>query len=140
MHCFACLVRNINLSRYWQLIQSPTARFPSITFYWDHIPLGIHMGRFKSTRQAQRFLQAHASVYNLFNLGRHLIKAAYYRNLRMSAFSQWAEVVAWYQFADNWRSAEVNLAILDFVLLPSLLIIGNDVGYRVPEVKIHGHW
>ena len=52
------------------------------------------MRRFKSTRQAQRFLQAHASVYNLFNLGRHLIKASYYRNLRMSAFSQWAEVVA----------------------------------------------
>jgi putative transposase len=52
------------------------------------------MRRFKSTRQAQRFLQAHAAVYNLFNLGRHLIKAAYYRNLRMSALSQWAEVVA----------------------------------------------
>jgi len=52
------------------------------------------MRGFKSTKQAQRFLKAHAAVYNLFNLGRHLINASYYRNLRKSAFIQWAEVVA----------------------------------------------
>jgi len=28
----------------------------------------IRMRRFKSTQQAQRFLSAHAAVYNLFNL------------------------------------------------------------------------
>ena len=33
------------------------------------------MRRFKSTSQAQRFLSAHAAVYNLFNLGRHLVSA-----------------------------------------------------------------
>ena len=33
------------------------------------------MRRFKSTQQAQRFLSAHATVYNLFNLGRHLLSA-----------------------------------------------------------------
>ena len=46
------------------------------------------MRRFKSTRQAQRFVTAHAAVANLFNLGRHLVRAEHYRNLRISAFGQ----------------------------------------------------
>ncbi len=37
------------------------------------------MRRFKSTQQAQRFLTVHAAVYNLFNLGRHLVSAKTYR-------------------------------------------------------------
>jgi putative transposase len=52
------------------------------------------MRRFKSPRQAQRFLGFHAAVYNLFNLGRHLVSAAQYRNLRVAAFGQWEEVTA----------------------------------------------
>jgi len=52
------------------------------------------MRRFKSTRQAQRFLGAHAAVSNLFNLGRHLVKAEHYRNLRASAFEEWGRAVA----------------------------------------------
>jgi putative transposase len=40
------------------------------------------MRRFKSPRQAQRFLGVHATVYNLFNLGRHLISAGHYRESR----------------------------------------------------------
>ena len=40
------------------------------------------MRRFKSTHQAQRFLSTHAAVYNLFNLGRHLISAKHYRVFR----------------------------------------------------------
>ena len=36
------------------------------------------MRRFKSVRQAQRFVTAHAAVSNLFNLGRHLVKAQHY--------------------------------------------------------------
>ena len=40
------------------------------------------MRRFKSMQQAQRFLTVHAAVYNLFNLGRHLISAKHYRGLR----------------------------------------------------------
>ena len=40
------------------------------------------MRRFKSTSQAQRFLSTHAAVYNLFNLGRHLISAKHYRFFR----------------------------------------------------------
>jgi putative transposase len=51
------------------------------------------MRRFKSTSQAQRFLRAHAAVYNLFNLGRHLISANHYRNLRISAYSEWDRAV-----------------------------------------------
>ena len=47
------------------------------------------MRRFKSTQQAQRFLGVHAMVYNLFNLGRHLISAEYYRLLRQRAFASW---------------------------------------------------
>ena len=52
------------------------------------------MRRFKSTQQAQRFITAHAAVSNLFNLGRHLVRAQHYRNLRMGAFEQWSGAVA----------------------------------------------
>ncbi|MEH6592334.1 MAG: DDE-type integrase/transposase/recombinase [Halioglobus sp.] len=52
------------------------------------------MGRFKSARQAQRFLGAHAAVGNLFNLGRHLVLAQHYRDLRVSALAQWSRAVA----------------------------------------------
>jgi putative transposase len=52
------------------------------------------MRRFKSTRQAQRFLGVHAAVYNLFNLGRHLVSANHYRDLRQGAFSSWDSVTA----------------------------------------------
>ena len=52
------------------------------------------MRRFKSVGHAQRFLGAHATVSNLFNLGRHLVKAEHYRNLRVSAFNEWKRAVA----------------------------------------------
>ena len=52
------------------------------------------MRRFKSVAQAQRFVTAHAAVQNLFNLGRHLVRAQHYRDLRISAFSEWNRAVA----------------------------------------------
>ena len=52
------------------------------------------MLEFKSVRQAQRFVNAHAAVSNLFNLGRHLVKAEHYRNLRFSALDEWSRAVA----------------------------------------------
>ena len=52
------------------------------------------MRRFKSMQQAQRFLGAHAAVYNLFNLGRHLVSAENYRFFRQRAFASWEKVVA----------------------------------------------
>ena len=51
------------------------------------------MRRFKSTRQAQRFVTVHAAVSNLFNLDRHLVHAQHYRDLRISAFTEWSRVV-----------------------------------------------
>jgi len=52
------------------------------------------MRQFKSVKQAQRFLGVHAAVYNLFNLGRHLVSADHYRNLRTRAFNDWSRAVA----------------------------------------------
>jgi putative transposase len=52
------------------------------------------MRRFKSVKQAQRFLGAHAAVSNLFNLGRHKVGAEHYRDLRTSAFAEWSRAVA----------------------------------------------
>ena len=52
------------------------------------------MRKFKSIEQAQRFLGAHAAVYNLFNLGRHLVSAKNYRYFRLRAFATWEKAVA----------------------------------------------
>ena len=52
------------------------------------------MRKFKSMHQAQRFLSAHAAVYNLFNLDRHLISAENYRYFRLRAFASWEKAVA----------------------------------------------
>ena len=49
---------------------------------------GAASRRFKSTNQAQRFLGIHAPVSDPFNLGRHLVRAEHYRNLRMRAFAE----------------------------------------------------
>jgi len=51
------------------------------------------MRRFKSVRQAQRLLGAHAAVSNLFNLRRHLVRAEHYRNLRIIALAEWSRAV-----------------------------------------------
>ncbi len=47
------------------------------------------MRKFKSTKQAQRFLNTHAAVYNLFNLGRHLVSSDTYRYFRLRSFVSW---------------------------------------------------
>jgi putative transposase len=52
------------------------------------------MCKLKSTAQAQRFLSAHAAVYNLFNLGRHLVSAGTYRYFRLHAYASWEKAVA----------------------------------------------
>ncbi len=52
------------------------------------------MRQFKSMRQAQRFLTVHAAVYNLFNLGRHLVSAKNYRFFRVRAFASWNRATA----------------------------------------------
>jgi len=50
------------------------------------------MRRFKSMKQAQRFLSTHGVVNNLFRLGRHLMRACHYRLFRNKAFSEWQQV------------------------------------------------
>lgn len=52
------------------------------------------MRGFKSNNQAQRFLNKHSAIYNLFNMGRHLTAARHYRSLRISAFKIWQEATA----------------------------------------------
>jgi putative transposase len=52
------------------------------------------MRKFKSVSQANRSLSAHKEVYNLFNLGRNLISARHYRDLREGAFGSCNRVVA----------------------------------------------
>ena len=50
------------------------------------------MKRFKSPRQAQRFLSAHDQINNLFHLRRDHVTADQYRADRTQAFQTWAEV------------------------------------------------
>ena len=52
------------------------------------------MRRFKSVVQAQRFLSVHSAVYNLFNWGRHMVRASHYRELRQRALASWIQVAA----------------------------------------------
>ena len=54
----------------------------------------LGMRKFKSMKQAQRFLNAHAAVYNLFNLGRHLVSAETYRFFRLRSFASWKNAAA----------------------------------------------
>ncbi|HJU16784.1 MAG TPA: IS6 family transposase [Stellaceae bacterium] len=50
------------------------------------------MKRFKSARQAQRFLSAHDQISNLFHLRRDHIPASAYRTARARAFEMWADI------------------------------------------------
>ncbi len=74
-----------------------TTRYANNRAEVSHQPTRVRergMRRFKSTLQTQRFLSVHAVVYNLFNLGRHLISAEHYRLLRQRAFMSWKEAAA----------------------------------------------
>jgi putative transposase len=52
------------------------------------------MRRFKSPRQAQRFLSVHGLVQNLFRVGRDLLKSTHHRFLRSRSFGIWQAVTA----------------------------------------------
>ena len=47
------------------------------------------MQRFKSQGQAQRFVSAHGTIYNLFNVQRHLISRSTLRTFRANAMEGW---------------------------------------------------
>jgi putative transposase len=50
------------------------------------------MKRFKSARQAQRFLSAHDQIANLFHLRRDHVSASEFRAARARAFEVWADL------------------------------------------------
>jgi len=52
------------------------------------------MRRFKSITQAQRFLESHATVYNLFNLHRHSLNRKYFKLFRLRSFATWDAIAA----------------------------------------------
>ncbi len=54
----------------------------------------LGMRKFKSVHQAQLFLSAHAAVYNLFNLGRHLVSVENLGYFRLRAFASLEKAVA----------------------------------------------
>src|SRR5438105_3976498 len=58
----------------------------------SHVPVRRRerkIQRFRSAGSAQRFLSAHASVYNTFNICHHLITSATKRRFRTEAFETW---------------------------------------------------
>ena len=58
----------------------------------SHLPVRQRerrMQRFKSARSAQRFLSTHATVYNTFNVQRHLISRKTLRQCRNQAMGLW---------------------------------------------------
>jgi len=52
------------------------------------------VSEFKFMKQAQQFLNTHTTLYNLFNLGRHLVSAETYRYFRLSSFASWNNATA----------------------------------------------
>jgi putative transposase len=58
----------------------------------SHVPVGRRerkMQHFRSAGSGQRFLSAHSSIYNTFNICRHLITSATKRRFRTEAFETW---------------------------------------------------
>ena len=74
-----------------------TSRYANNRAEVSHQPTRVRergMRRFKSMRQAQRFLGVQSVVHNLFNLGRHLISAKHYREFRERACASWKYATA----------------------------------------------
>jgi len=73
-----------------------TSQYANNRVEQSHEPTRVRervMRKFESFRHAQQFLMVHAAVYTLFNLGRHLVRAEHYRNLREGAFEHWTQAV-----------------------------------------------
>ena len=66
---------------------------------------------FKSTSQAQQFLGAHSAASNLFNLGRHLVKAEHYRNLRVKCVRRMEQGSSLNEDADISDFTEINFSV-----------------------------
>ena len=71
-----------------------TSKYANNRAELSHQPTRVRergMRKFKSVKQAQRFLAVHAAVYNLFDLGRHMVSAETYRYVRLRAFASWKD-------------------------------------------------
>jgi len=83
-----------------ELIPEPihdTTQYANNRAELSHEPTRIRergIRKFKLMHHAQRFLGAYAAVYNLFNLGRHLVSAENYRFFRQRAFVSWEKAAA----------------------------------------------
>jgi putative transposase len=69
-----------------------TSKYANNKAELSHQPTRVRergMRKFKSVQQAHRFLNVHAAVYNLFNLGRHLVSAETYGFFRLRSFASW---------------------------------------------------
>jgi transposase-like protein len=61
----------------------------------SHLPVRRRerkMQRFKSQRQAQRFVSTHSAIYNNFNIQRHLTSRKTMRHFRTAAMAEWNAV------------------------------------------------
>jgi putative transposase len=72
------------------------------------------MRKSKPMHQAQRFLSTHAAVYNLFNLGPHLVSAENYRYFRLRAFVSWEKALL------QVNSTRISLLCPAFVFCSSI--------------------
>jgi len=76
-------------------VEHRQSRYPNNRAEVSHQPTRRRerqMQRFKSARQAQRFLSSHGQIHNLFQLRRHLLTASEHRAARDRAFQTWRDV------------------------------------------------
>jgi len=88
---YGAALRDLGLSRYHDFGGRKNNRAEN-----SHLPVWRwerKMQRFKSAGSAQRFLSAFSTIYDLFNIQRHLISRNTLRQCRDVATSQWCDVV-----------------------------------------------
>ena len=87
---YGAALRELNLSKIYDFGGRKNNRAEN-----SHLPvrqLERRMQRFKSAKSAQIFLSIHASIYNIFNVQRHLISRKNLRQFRGEAMSVWQTV------------------------------------------------
>ena len=89
---YGAALKNLGLARHHDIGGRKNNRAEN-----SHLPVRQQerrMQRFKSARSAQRFLSTHATVYNTFNVQRHLISRRTLRQFRNHAMDLWQTVTA----------------------------------------------
>jgi putative transposase len=52
------------------------------------------MAKFRSVKSLQKFVSAHAAIYNYFNQGRHLNPRDDFKKNRATALAEWRQLAA----------------------------------------------